>query len=144
MPPRCAGLQGQEMQSVTALLQLQQSLVECTPRSGTMLPACPALHAGRLKLLQEEARDAFKELLVSTNVGSDWTWESTMRKIIADPRWASAQCRHLFLSLWISSAVHTMLHASCMHYTLLSPVPHQLQSTWCTLMLRTTSNVRLA
>ena len=38
-------------------------------------------------LEQEEAKEAFKELLVATNVASDWTWENTMRKIIADPRW---------------------------------------------------------
>ena len=37
-------------------------------------------------LLQEEAREAFRELLAETEVASDWTWESTMRKVIADPR----------------------------------------------------------
>ena len=38
--------------------------------------------------MQEEAKEAFKELLVATNVSSEWTWEATMRKIIADPRCA--------------------------------------------------------
>ena len=36
--------------------------------------------------LQEEAKDAFKELLASVQVSSDWSWEQTMRLIISDPR----------------------------------------------------------
>ncbi len=39
--------------------------------------ACPA---------QEEAKDAFKELLASVKCGSEWTWEQAMRVIISDPR----------------------------------------------------------
>lgn len=35
---------------------------------------------------QEEAKDAFKELLVAVQVGSDWSWDKTMRAIISDPR----------------------------------------------------------
>ena len=37
-------------------------------------------------VLQEEAKDAFKELLASVGVSSDWSWEQTMRQIIGDPR----------------------------------------------------------
>ena len=37
-------------------------------------------------ILQEEAKDAFKELLASVGVSSDWSWEQTMRQIIGDPR----------------------------------------------------------
>ena len=36
--------------------------------------------------MQDEAKDAFKELLVHVNCNSDWTWEQTLRLIIADPR----------------------------------------------------------
>ncbi len=36
--------------------------------------------------MQEEAKDAFKELLASAQVASDWSWEQTMRSIISDPR----------------------------------------------------------
>lgn len=36
--------------------------------------------------LQEEAKDAFKELLASVNAASDWTWEHAMRLIISDAR----------------------------------------------------------
>ena len=49
--------------------------------------------AGALELtvsvmcVQEEAKDAFKELLVAVQVGSDWSWDKTMRAIISDPRW---------------------------------------------------------
>lgn len=35
---------------------------------------------------QEEAKDAFKELLASVNAASDWTWEHAMRLIISDAR----------------------------------------------------------
>ena len=38
---------------------------------------------------QEEAKDAFKELLVAVQVASDWSWDKTMRSIISDPRYAS-------------------------------------------------------
>ena len=37
--------------------------------------------------LQEEAKDAFKELLTSKGVGSDWSWENAMRLIINDRRY---------------------------------------------------------
>jgi FF domain len=37
-------------------------------------------------MLQEEARDAFMELLASANIWADWTWEQAMRAIISDPR----------------------------------------------------------
>lgn len=36
--------------------------------------------------MQEEAKDAFKELLASVQCASDWSWEHTMRLIISDPR----------------------------------------------------------
>ncbi|KAJ1402839.1 FF domain [Sesbania bispinosa] len=37
----------------------------------------------------EEAKDAFKALLESVNVGSDWTWDRAMRLIINDKRYAA-------------------------------------------------------
>ncbi len=37
--------------------------------------------------VQEEAKDAFKELLASVNAASDWTWEHAMRLIISDARY---------------------------------------------------------
>ncbi|GFZ16863.1 pre-mRNA-processing protein 40B [Actinidia rufa] len=36
-----------------------------------------------------EARNAFKALLESTNVGSDWTWDQAMRVIINDQRYGA-------------------------------------------------------
>ncbi|KAK7269940.1 hypothetical protein RIF29_22760 [Crotalaria pallida] len=36
-----------------------------------------------------EAKDAFKALLESVNIGSDWTWDRTMRLIINDKRYAA-------------------------------------------------------
>lgn len=39
---------------------------------------------------QEEAKDAFKELLASVGVASNWEWETAMRLIIGDPRCACA------------------------------------------------------
>lgn len=36
---------------------------------------------------KEEAKDAFKELLTSKGVGSDWSWENAMRLIINDRRY---------------------------------------------------------
>ena len=35
---------------------------------------------------QEEAKDAFKELLASVGTASNATWEATMRLIVNDPR----------------------------------------------------------
>ncbi len=40
-------------------------------------------------LLQEEAKDAFKELLAAKGVASDWSWEQTMKLIINDKRYAA-------------------------------------------------------
>lgn len=42
-----------------------------------------------LGLPQEEAKDAFMELLASANIWADWTWEQAMRAIISDPRCGS-------------------------------------------------------
>ena len=42
---------------------------------------------------QEEAKDAFKELLVAVQVASDWSWDKTMRSIISDPRYASPESK---------------------------------------------------
>ncbi len=39
--------------------------------------------------LQEEAKDAFKELLAAKGVASDWSWEQTMKLIINDKRYAA-------------------------------------------------------
>ncbi|KAK9941780.1 hypothetical protein M0R45_007474 [Rubus argutus] len=36
-----------------------------------------------------EAKDAFKALLESTNIGSDWTWDRAMRVIINDKRYGA-------------------------------------------------------
>ncbi|KAL9244749.1 hypothetical protein vseg_018484 [Gypsophila vaccaria] len=38
---------------------------------------------------KQEAKDAFKALLESVNVESDWTWEQTMRLIINDKRYGA-------------------------------------------------------
>ncbi len=38
---------------------------------------------------QEEAKDAFKELLAAKGVASDWSWEQTMKLIINDKRYAA-------------------------------------------------------
>ncbi|KAJ2801012.1 U1 snRNP protein, partial [Coemansia furcata] len=37
----------------------------------------------------EEAEDAFLKLLSTHNVGSDWTWEQTLREIVSDPDYRS-------------------------------------------------------
>ena len=39
-----------------------------------------------LMMVQEEAREAFRELLEETEVASDWTWDSIMHNVIADPK----------------------------------------------------------
>lgn len=54
--------------------------------------------------LQEEAKDAFKELLASVQVSSEWSWEQTMRLIISDPRSAP---------LPINSVIATSSSQSC-------------------------------
>ena len=46
----------------------------------------PALSVVVILVAQEEAKDAFKELLVAVQVGSDWSWDKCMRTIISDPR----------------------------------------------------------
>ncbi|XVE49358.1 hypothetical protein DITRI_Ditri01bG0077200 [Diplodiscus trichospermus] len=38
---------------------------------------------------KQEAKDAFKALLDSANVGSDWTWDQAMRAIINDKRYGA-------------------------------------------------------
>ncbi|KAA3463534.1 pre-mRNA-processing protein 40A-like [Gossypium australe] len=38
---------------------------------------------------KQEAKDAFKALLESANVGSDWTWDQAMRVIINDKRYGA-------------------------------------------------------
>lgn len=37
-------------------------------------------------LLQEDAKLAFKQLLASVGMRSDWSWEQAMRLIVSDPR----------------------------------------------------------
>ncbi|KAJ1397275.1 FF domain [Sesbania bispinosa] len=44
----------------------------------------PLVYANKM-----EAKDAFKALLESVNVGSDWTWDRAMRLIINDKRYAA-------------------------------------------------------
>ena len=44
---------------------------------------------------QDEAKDAFKELLAAVQVSSDWSWDKAMRHIIGDPRYICS----LFLPL---------------------------------------------
>ncbi|RXH72903.1 hypothetical protein DVH24_012587 [Malus domestica] len=39
--------------------------------------------------IKQEAKTAFKSLLESANVQSDWTWEQTMREIITDKRYGA-------------------------------------------------------
>ena len=40
-----------------------------------------------MSILQEEAKDAFKELLADKDIGSDSSWEAAMRLIINDRRY---------------------------------------------------------
>ena len=47
--------------------------------------------------VQEEAKDAFKELLTSVGCASDWTWEQAMRVIISDHRYTHSM---LWLHDW--------------------------------------------
>ena len=56
------------------------------------LHATPPACSMAVCCLQEEAKDAFKELLASVGVSSDWSWEQTMRQIIGDPRWTLTVC----------------------------------------------------
>lgn len=51
------------------------------------------------RVLQEEAKDAFKELLASVGTASNATWESTMRLIVNDPRSAISPF-HFHASAW--------------------------------------------
>ncbi|KAK9903919.1 hypothetical protein WJX75_000518 [Coccomyxa subellipsoidea] len=55
-------------------------------------PAAAATAATDAKFMyssKEEAKDAFKELLASVQVNSDWSWEQTMRLIISDNRYSA-------------------------------------------------------
>ena len=49
----------------------------------------PSLNPPHCTCLQEEAKDAFKELLAAKGVASDWSWEQTMKLIINDKRYAA-------------------------------------------------------
>jgi len=55
------------------------------PRCACSLPPGRADARARAAA-QEEAKDAFKELLAAVKCGSEWTWEQAMRVIISDPR----------------------------------------------------------
>lgn len=46
-------------------------------------------------LVQEEAKDAFKEMLRDAKVSSTATWEGTMRTVINDRRYRPKTCSHL-------------------------------------------------
>jgi hypothetical protein len=48
---------------------------------------------------QDEAKDAFKELLAAMQVASDWSWDKTMRHIISDPRRARTAQRSLLQNI---------------------------------------------
>lgn len=39
-------------------------------------------------LVQNDAKNAFKELLASVNCSSDWSWEQALKLIVNDARWA--------------------------------------------------------
>ena len=57
----------------------------------TSLPACSTEIWSPLTQwsLQEEAKEAFKELLASVAVASHWNWDQTMRLIANDPRYSA-------------------------------------------------------
>ena len=38
--------------------------------------------------VQNDAKNAFKELLASVNCSSDWSWEQALKLIVNDARWA--------------------------------------------------------
>lgn len=74
-PSGCEGTLAELFQ----LLQLSSSSL------ATFLNPCQKVNLFERRM-QEEAKDAFKELLASVQVSSEWSWEQTMRLIISDPR----------------------------------------------------------
>ncbi|KAK9946359.1 hypothetical protein M0R45_011827 [Rubus argutus] len=58
--------------------------VNVTPAEEKTLDDEPLVYASK-----QEAKNAFKALLESANVHSDWTWEQTMREIINDKRYGA-------------------------------------------------------
>ncbi|KAF3954921.1 hypothetical protein CMV_019793, partial [Castanea mollissima] len=58
--------------------------INVTPLEEKMLDDEPLVYASKL-----EAKNAFKALLESVNVQSDWTWEQAMREIINDKRYGA-------------------------------------------------------
>ncbi|XP_022772928.1 pre-mRNA-processing protein 40A isoform X2 [Durio zibethinus] len=58
--------------------------VNVTPVEEKVLDDEPLVYANKL-----EAKNAFKSLLESANVQSDWTWEQAMREIINDKRYGA-------------------------------------------------------
>lgn len=55
-------------------------------------------------MLQEDAKLAFKQLLASVGMRSDWSWEQAMRVIVNDGRCPTAAP----LFAWVSSARRTV------------------------------------
>ncbi|CAB4266162.1 unnamed protein product [Prunus armeniaca] len=58
--------------------------VNVTPSEEKTVDEEPLVYANK-----QEAKNAFKALLESANVHSDWTWEQTMREIINDKRYGA-------------------------------------------------------
>ncbi|KAM6543363.1 hypothetical protein CsatB_007810 [Cannabis sativa] len=58
--------------------------INVTPMEEKLVDEEPLVYASKL-----EAKNAFKSLLESTNVQSDWTWEQTMREIVNDKRYGA-------------------------------------------------------
>ncbi|XP_062098963.1 pre-mRNA-processing protein 40A [Humulus lupulus] len=58
--------------------------INVTPLEEKLVDEEPLVYASKL-----EAKSAFKSLLESTNVQSDWTWEQTMREIVNDKRYGA-------------------------------------------------------
>ncbi|PON65555.1 WW domain containing protein [Parasponia andersonii] len=58
--------------------------INVTPMEEKSLDEEPLVYASKL-----EAKNAFKSLLESANVQSDWTWEQAMREIINDKRYGA-------------------------------------------------------
>lgn len=58
--------------------------IEGTPEEEKTQEDEPLVYASK-----QEAKNAFKALLESANVKSDWTWEQTMREIVNDKRYAA-------------------------------------------------------
>ncbi|MED6156875.1 hypothetical protein PIB30_018446 [Stylosanthes scabra] len=73
----------EDMVSETKANVPSETKADVTSETKTLEPE-PLVYANKM-----EAKDAFKALLDSVNVGSDWTWDRAMRLIINDKRYGA-------------------------------------------------------